>query len=86
MPVEIDAIIFSVESNKGKDNVIHTNIVLQNLKARKQITYYTNDAELAAQFKLLEGHTVNLVVGLNESKFGLRLGDVLSMTDMGDAA
>lgn len=81
MPITIVGIVEDVQTYEGK-NGFGGNITLSALlnKRRKTISFNTKSRELAATFESNLQVEVTVVIELSQSNFGLRLGEIMSIT------
>lgn len=81
MPITIVGIVEDVNSYEGK-NGFGATITLSALlnKRRKTISFNTKSRDLSATFEKNLQVEVTVVIELSQSNFGLRLGEIMSIT------
>lgn len=83
MPVTITGIVEDVQTYQGK-NGFGANITMSTLidKRRKSITFNSNDKGTAQKFEENLQKQISIKIMLNQSNFGLRLGDILEIKNV----
>lgn len=82
MPIHIyNVSIFSVDAGESK-NGFFANITVLDMNTKKKLELFTKDVKMASKIKELEGQNVDLIIELEQNKFGTRLGDVLDIKEV----
>lgn len=77
--------LFNAKVNPGKDDKVHGNFQFLDYEDRKTLDYYTSDEYAISLISQFEGSNakLDLTIELNQSKFGLQLGQLIEISEHG---